>query len=581
VGTSEVLHYVYDAAGNLTSATDAFSALSYTYDQRNRVKTADNAGTPNTSDVVLTYAYDGAGNVLSLADTINGQAGGLNSYQYDDASNMTEVTQTGSGIQAKRVDLTYNAVGLFSTIKRYSDLAGTQLVAGTTYGYDNLDRLTSLVHQNAASATLASYSPTYNDAGQITQVVEGSGTDHYTYDNNGQLTAASYTNPSQPAESYTYDANGNRTASSGQGSTVLTGPGNRLLSDDTYLYTYDNEGNLITRTEIATGNVREYQWDFRNRLTAIIDLDASANVLQRIDYTYDAFNARISEKVTTAAGVTLTDFVYDRDNVLLDFVASGSTSNLPPPTLAERYLDGPAVDQVLAQDNGSGVVAWLLADQLGTTRDLVNNSGQVINHLTFDAFGNLLAQTAPTQTTRYLFTGREFDAASGIYYDRSRFYDPHTGRFLSEDPLGFGGGQTNLYAYAGSDPVDFIDPFGLNTNKGQGKPPKKQPKGPPDKGKPPKKTPKLDPNRNNQGGPGNNQPCMMNGQTVGIGAGNEDCCCVLPKKDDKKEEKTPEQKQEEERQKKEQEERQRRHNGDAANKGQYSPGQGVGGVFDR
>src|SRR5262249_13015952 len=101
VGTNQVIHYGYDADSNLTAVADAFSSLAYTYDNRNRIKTASNAGTPDTPTVVLTYGYDAAGNVLSLADTVGGQAGGLNSYRYDALNHMTQVTQTGAGLQDK------------------------------------------------------------------------------------------------------------------------------------------------------------------------------------------------------------------------------------------------------------------------------------------------------------------------------------------------------------------------------------------------------------------------------------------------------------------------------------------------
>ena len=62
----------------------------------------------------------------------------------------------------------------------------------------------------------------------------------------------------------------------------------------------------------------------------------------------------------------------------------------------------------------------------------------------------------------FTFTGREYDPESGLYYYRARYYDASTGRFISKDPIGFEGGDTNLYAYAGNNPVNFVDPTGLS-----------------------------------------------------------------------------------------------------------------------
>lgn len=62
----------------------------------------------------------------------------------------------------------------------------------------------------------------------------------------------------------------------------------------------------------------------------------------------------------------------------------------------------------------------------------------------------------------YTFTGREYDAETGMYYYRARYYDPNSGRFISKDPIGFKGGDVNLYRYVGNNPINIIDPFGLH-----------------------------------------------------------------------------------------------------------------------
>ena len=112
---------------------------------------------------------------------------------------------------------------------------------------------------------------------------------------------------------------------------------------------------------------------------------------------------------------------------------------------------------MLAQDDGAGTVLWQLTDHLATVRDLVNSDGSVVKHMTYDAYGALQSDSNPLTDSRYRFAGREYDAETGLYYLRARYYDASTGTFISEDPIGYAGGETNTYAYAGGDPVGHRD----------------------------------------------------------------------------------------------------------------------------
>ncbi len=132
-----------------------------------------------------------------------------------------------------------------------------------------------------------------------------------------------------------------------------------------------------------------------------------------------------------------------------------------------RYLFGPGVvtgavmPVILARTSSGGTTAWYLTDNLGSVRDIVNTSGTVIDHIVYDSFGNIVTETNATNGDRFKFAGMEWDAAIGVYYDRARYYDPTTGRFVSQDPKGFAAGDTNLYRYVGNDPTNTIDPSGL------------------------------------------------------------------------------------------------------------------------
>ena len=472
VGGDNAIHYTYDHVGNLTSVVDAFSSLAFTYDQRDRVRTVDNAGTPGAPNVVLAYAYDDAGNVLSVIDTINGAAGATTSYAYDALHRMTQITQTGSGLADKRVDLAYNPLGQFASIDRYSDLAGTQLVVGTTYAYDALNRLTALTHSNT-TGPVAFYNYTYDSSSRITRIEDIDGITDYSYDDRHQLIRADHSDAVRPDETYQYDANGNRISSSLHGTGYITGPGNRLLSDGTYSYAYDNEGNLILRTEIATGDYREFTWDHRNRLIAVIDKSSDGTPTQEVSFSYDGLNRRISKAVDTtpqdAVDAVITHFVYDREDVILDFVDSDGVGP-GAATLDKRYARGPATDQVLAQDGGAGRVQWHLTDHLGSVRDLVDNSGLLANHIDYDSFGNVVSQIGFNTRSRYMYTGRELDVETGLQFHRARYFGSLIGRFVSEDPIRLSAGDSNIYRYVGNKPTTHVDPSGLNACRSEPRP---------------------------------------------------------------------------------------------------------------
>jgi RHS repeat-associated protein len=94
--------------------------------------------------------------------------------------------------------------------------------------------------------------------------------------------------------------------------------------------------------------------------------------------------------------------------------------------------------------------------------DLVNTSGTVIDHLAFDTYGNITSETSPANGDRFKFAAREYDSATGLYFNRARYYDPATGRFISQDPMSFAAGDTDLYRYVGNGPTNATDPSGLD-----------------------------------------------------------------------------------------------------------------------
>jgi RHS repeat-associated protein len=138
-----------------------------------------------------------------------------------------------------------------------------------------------------------------------------------------------------------------------------------------------------------------------------------------------------------------------------------------------RYLNGPNENQVLAEEtnisgNGAGTTRWALTDHEGSVRDVVGNTGVVLDHIQYDSFGNVLSQTNSANAMRLGYTGQQFDAETGLYYDHARYYDPASGRFLSTDPSGFSAGDANLYRYVGNSPLNNTDPTGLCADSSTG-----------------------------------------------------------------------------------------------------------------
>jgi RHS repeat-associated protein len=326
-----------------------------------------------------------------------------------------------------------------TSLSRYS---GTNSVVDTNYTYDNNQRLIKLAHVKGVS-TVASYDYSYDAADKLASTVSSvDGTSNYSYDSTNQLTGASHT--SQVNEAYSYDANGNRVS----GGTV-TGVNNQLLSDGVYNYTYDGEGNRTKRTEISTGKVTEYVWDYRNRLASVLFKDAGGIVTKTIDYVYDGNNQRIGKRID---GAVTERYVIDRNQIALVFDGAGVQTH--------RYLYGTQVDQVLA-DETLALTNWFLADNQGTVRDVVDSNGTVINHINYDSFGQVQSQSNAGYDLRFGYTGREQDGETGLNYYRARYYDSAVGRFISEDPLGFDAGDSNLSRYVGNSSTNAVDPDGL------------------------------------------------------------------------------------------------------------------------
>jgi RHS repeat-associated protein len=406
--------YAYDALSRMSSATNANGTVSLSYDSRGRV-----SATTDVFNQTVGYGYDANSNRTSLS---LGQATSA-TYQYDSLNRLTQITDPANA----NVGYAYDAT---------NKLTSRTLPNGVTasYLYDGLDRLTRLTDATSA-ATITDAQYQRNTASQITQIAEPAQIRNFTYDSADRLT--SVTNPTQTLESYSYDSVGNRTASH-VSSSYSYQPFNRVTSIGSNSYSYDNNGNLISKTD--SSGTWAYTWDYENRLKQVTRPDSTT-----INYKYDALGRRIQRSKSTGGS---TNFVYDGEDVLKDINSDGSTVN---------YLNGLGVDEKLRQTGSSGTL-YFSHDYLGSTRALTDTSGNVVESISYDSFGN-----GASTLSRYGYTGREWDADANLYYYRNRWYDPQEGRFISEDPIGLEGG-INSYAYVGNNPINLIDPSGLDGN---------------------------------------------------------------------------------------------------------------------
>jgi RHS repeat-associated protein len=369
--------------------------------------------------------------------------GGVTTYIYDAANRLTSEEFGGSSQTPLRIDQTFTARNQLATQTRCSDLAGTQTIGSSAYTYDNAGRLTNLQHSNASNTILANYTYTYDLANRLTAEQLNGTTTSYSYDAVNELT-------NDTANSYSFDLNGNRNYGSYQ-----TGTGNELSKDGTWTYTYDNEGNLTKKTKGASAETWTYGYDNQNHLTSIQQRSTDGGtLLMQATYTYDAMGDRLEKDVwTQATGTVVTRFAYDQQNAFADLNSSNQLQ------MRRLYFNG--VDQLFARINSSGTAAWYLTDRLGSVRDIADNTGAVQDHINYDGFGNA-TETNSSFGDRYKWTGRELDNESGLQYNRARYYDPKIGRWLSQDPIGFAGGDSNLYRYVGDNTENGIDPVGLD-----------------------------------------------------------------------------------------------------------------------
>src|SRR5208282_6069116 len=334
------------------------------------------------------------------------------------------------------VSNTYDPAGNIKTLTYPGNLT-------VTYTYDNLNRLKTVTDWLGRTASY-----TYDNAGRLTSLVQFNGTVvTYGYDNANRMTSLDNTTSSGTAiavYAYTLDNNGNRTGISQTVPLTMNAAatnipfsynsqGGRLLSAGSNNFTYDNEGQL------SSGYSNNYTFDYNHRLTGIgtnyqFSYDGTGNRLKAVRY-----------------GIT-TKYIYDLNGNLL---ADTDVNN----NILHYYVYGAGLLEMV---DSTGAYCYHF-DATGNTVAMTNSSQNIANAYTNDPFGNILdQQETDPQPFKYVGQYGVTAEANGFCYMRARYYDPQVGRFASEDPQGFDGGDVNLYLYAGGNPIMLIDPYGLS-----------------------------------------------------------------------------------------------------------------------
>ena len=406
--------------GSITKGTDS---IVYGYDGK-LVTSEALSGTLNQS---LSYGYNNDFNLTGLT-----YAGDTTSYLYDNdglltgAGSFTITRNAGNGLPES---VTGGALSLTRGFNGYGEVEGQDFAVSG-------QNLTSwnLIRDNNGRIT------------QKTETVYGVSSDYvYSYDPMGRLLTV--TKDSTLVEEYQYDANGTRSYEMNilrdiSGRSFAYSDEDHLLTAGSATYQYNLDGFLTTKTQGA--NVTTYDYSSRGELLVVTLPDGRI-----IEYVHDPLGRRIAKKIDGVIvekylwqGLTRLLAVYDGfDNLLMRF----------------EYADG---RMPVAMTSG-GSTYYLTYDQVDSLRIVADASGNVVKRIDYDSFGNIIDDTNPAFEIPFGFAGGLHDRDIGLVRFGYRDYDPDTGRWTAKDPIGFAGGDTDLYGYVLNDPINWVDPYGL------------------------------------------------------------------------------------------------------------------------
>jgi RHS repeat-associated protein len=472
--------YEYDEVGNVIEATDrAGNTVRTTYDLLNRPVSWHHL----SSGEIETARYDAFGNLTELAgthvtysfgyDTRNLLTSKLDSrlgrsllYEYDPAGRATKKID----YQGEETFYQYDGTGrlvaernaAYLQVSYHYDPAGRLLNrilssgAKTDYKYDAANRLSSITNWSADDSLVHTRLYVRDAVGNATATYGTDGTIGYSYDALHRLSIANSAGTALD-ESFGYDAVGNRlTKTTASGTFNYSyGAGNRLneirLAGSNALvnsFVYDDNGAMLEKRDANGSAIWSFTRDDRRR---VVGMSGSGLANGTGSLQYDIQGARVRHD--DSAGTRL--FHLEGDHLEAVYDGAGA--------LREKYLRGVVIDEVvngyLLDAEGKLRNLSFHHDHLNSVVGLSGHSGDVEEITLFSAFGETLSTSGSTENAMRYTGRRQVDGSGGLYYYRARYYDPEIGRFLSEDPLGFGAG-INFYAYVENNPINANDPTG-------------------------------------------------------------------------------------------------------------------------
>lgn len=435
--------------GLLTSTQTPEGTTNYTYGCSSLI-TGAVRGTE-----AITYTYDG-----SLVTSVI-QTGILNktiSLAYNNNFDVSSVSYAG-----KTYALTYDNDSLLAgignfTITRDSQnglpktISDTKITVNRTFnGYGEIDQETSTLAGNA----VYSYQITNRDnAGRITGKTETIGNTtinwEYSYDQMGRLIEVKKDGVS--VEAYSYDANGNRLTTTSTLRGIVDQAATYSMEDYTITsgnntYTFNVDGYL--QYKATSSGTNTYNYSSIGQLLSV-NLEDGRN----IEYVHDSLGRRVAKKID---GQIVEKYLWlDLITLLAVYDANDSL------VYRFNYASGRMPNSM----EYSGQTFYLSYDQVGSLRTVADNLGNIVKRIDYDSFGNILSDTNLSLNVPFGFAGGLHDRDTGLVRFGLRDYDPAIGRWTAKDPIDFAGGDVNLFNYIAADPVNRVDPLGLQSMAG-------------------------------------------------------------------------------------------------------------------
>ncbi len=425
--TEEKLEYAYDVLGRLTKEVTPDGTLSYEYDPLSNLTTLT---LPDGRKV--NHLYYGSGHLHQL--NLDGQV--ISDMERDDLHR--EVYRT----QGKLTScFGYDAMG-----RKAWQFAST-LPADKLSQVHNTGVNTSLLVEHGYNPIHRRYQ--YDPAGELVRTLDKlRGEIKYEYEANGQLRSRD-TGTLVGSEEFRYDAAANRLDFNARQFDKVKD--NRIKQWRDQEYRYDPWGNLIEKRS-GHGKLQHFSYDCENRLVRAETL-VNGQLESRGEYRYDSLGRRVAKRAEINGEIEQKRFLWQGLRMLREETPGQNTLYLYEPG---SYAPLARVDQ--AEGEGQKLY-YFHTDQIGTPLELTDSDGTIVWQATYRSWGTLEYIVVDEVEQNLRFQGQYYDCETELHYNIYRFYDPETGGFITQDPIGLTG-SFNLYQYA-MNPMIWIDPSGL------------------------------------------------------------------------------------------------------------------------